>query len=225
MTRWTAPALCPELELPALPEGLDLDGFRTANGAAIGADVPYWVVAWPGGQALARFLLDHPGTVVGRCVVDLGCGAGIVAAAAMRAGAARAVAVDSDPNALIAAAETARRNGVAITTHRADIERFIPEPGAIICAGDLWYERQIARRATSALRRLAEGGHQVLCGDPGRPDRPRQRAVERAHYSVPVSETFERHSPVECRVFELEALNIPPAHSYHASHAGARGGQ
>jgi predicted nicotinamide N-methyase len=222
MTCIGTPALCPELRVPAMPDTLDFDGFRTANAPALGAVVPYWAVAWPGGQAVARYLLDHPRVVRGRCVVDLGCGSGIVAAAAMRAGAARAIAVDSDPNALCAAAETARLNAVSVATRLDSIESFAPDAGAVVCAGDLWYEREIGRRATRALRRMANAGRQVICGDPGRPGRPRHRIVERARYSVAVSEAFERRNRVDCIVFDLLALRIPPAHSSYASEAGAR---
>ena len=54
ITRAEAPALCPELRVPGLPQSQDLEGFRRRHAALLGAAVPYWVVAWPGGQALAR---------------------------------------------------------------------------------------------------------------------------------------------------------------------------
>lgn len=203
MTSIGAPPLCPELRVPTLPQDVDLDSFRSTHESLLGAGVPYWAVVWPGGQALARYLLDHSEVVRGRCVVDLGCGSGIVAVAAMRAGAARAIAVDSDPNALSATAETARLNYAEVTLLQEDLERYRPESGAIICAGDLWYEREIGRRATSALRSLARRGHRVLCGDPCRPGRPRLGTLEKARYTVAVSEEFERLNPVDCRVFEL----------------------
>jgi predicted nicotinamide N-methyase len=222
MTRVAAPALCPELRVPAVPDALDFNGFRTVNAPGLGAAVPYWAVAWPGGQAIARYLLDHPGVVRGRHVVDLGCGSGIVAAAAMRAGAALAVAVDSEPNALIAAAETARLNGVSVLTRLDSIERYVPDAGAVVCAGDLWYERATGRCATLALRRMANNGLRVFCGDPYRSERPRHRIVERARYTLAVSEAFEHRNHVDCAVFEMLALRIPLAHSSHESDAGAR---
>ena len=203
ITRAEAPALCPELRLPGLPQSEDFEGFRGRHQALLGAAVPYWVVAWPGGQALARYLLDNPEAVRGRPVVDLGCGSGLVAAAALRAGAARALALDSDPNALSAVAVTAALNGLSLETCLGAIETCEPEAGAVICAGDLWYERETGRRATAALRRLAAAGHEVLCGDPDRPARPRQGAVPLADYAVAASEAFERARCVPCRVFAL----------------------
>lgn len=203
MTRAQAPTLCPEVLLPSLPETQSFDDFRSHNAESLGAAVPYWAIAWPGGQALARYLLDNPDLVRGQSIIDLGCGSGLVAASAMRAGAARALALDADPHALSAVAETGRLNGVEISTLLDSFEAFEPEDGAIVCAGDLWYEREIARRATQALRRVAAAGHQVFCGDPGRPGRPRIGLEELAAYSMTTSEAFERAATLCCRVFAL----------------------
>jgi ribosomal protein L11 methyltransferase len=51
--------------------------------------------------------------LTGRRVVDYGCGSGILGIAALKMGAAHVVAVDLDPQALIATRENAIRNGVA----------------------------------------------------------------------------------------------------------------
>ncbi len=50
--------------------------------------------------------------LTGACVVDYGCGSGILAVAALRLGAARALGVDNDPQALVATRDNAGRNGV-----------------------------------------------------------------------------------------------------------------
>jgi ribosomal protein L11 methyltransferase len=49
----------------------------------------------------------------GKSVIDYGCGSGILAIAALKLGAASAVGVDNDPQALIASRDNAERNGVA----------------------------------------------------------------------------------------------------------------
>jgi ribosomal protein L11 methyltransferase len=56
------------------------------------------------------------GELQGRDVLDFGCGSGILALAALRLGAARAVGVDNDPQALVATADNVQRNGLAIDT-------------------------------------------------------------------------------------------------------------
>jgi predicted nicotinamide N-methyase len=70
---------------------------------------PFWATAWPGGQAVARYVLDHPATVAGRRVLDVASGSGLVAIAAGLAGAAAVTANDIDPYAL--AAITLKREG------------------------------------------------------------------------------------------------------------------
>ena len=82
-------------------------------------DPPFWAYPWAGGQALARYLLDHPGIVAGRRVLDVASGSGLVAIAAAQAGAASVVAGDIDPHAVAAIAINAAANGVAVDRPRA----------------------------------------------------------------------------------------------------------
>lgn len=211
----TKPFLCPELVFRGIPPTLSFEDFRSTNELLLGANVPYWAVAWPGGQALARWMLDQPDEVKGRTVVDMACGAGLAAVAAKRAGAKCAIAIDTDPNALIAARETALLNDVSIETRCGDLRDFTPETRTILCAGDLWYERELARLATTQLRQLAGAGHRVICADPGRPGRPRNNCNKIADYQIDVAENFEINSTVRCEVFELMEAPILDSHAPH----------
>ena len=56
-------------------------------------------------------------------IVDYGCGSGILAVAALRLGAAFALAVDNDPQALVATRDNAGRNGIAA----ASMEVVLPD--------------------------------------------------------------------------------------------------
>jgi ribosomal protein L11 methyltransferase len=56
--------------------------------------------------------LAAEGGLDGRDVLDFGCGSGILAIAALKLGAAQALGVDNDPQALLASADNAARNGV-----------------------------------------------------------------------------------------------------------------
>ncbi|MGI9388196.1 MAG: class I SAM-dependent methyltransferase [Methyloligellaceae bacterium] len=199
--------LLPELKVPGLPTGMGFEEFRTVHAGVLGAAVPYWVVAWPGGQALARFLLDQPEIVAGRRVVDFGCGSVLFAAAAMRAGAASAMGLDHERNALIAMAETARLNGVQVSKKRGEIESLSVSPDIVICAGDLWYERETGRRATVALNRLAAAGASIFCGDPNRPGRPRKGVIERAQYTFRATTQFEVATEVTAKVFCFRSVH------------------
>ena len=88
--------------------------------------------------------LASDGELQGRSVLDFGCGSGILALAALKLGAARATGVDNDPQAIIATADNAERNGMHIDT-------FMPadEPAAT-------YPVVVANILASALDTLAE---------------------------------------------------------------------
>ena len=60
--------------------------------------------------------LASQGELQGRELLDFGCGSGILALAALKLGAARAVGVDNDPQAITATADNAQRNGETIAT-------------------------------------------------------------------------------------------------------------
>lgn len=67
---------------------------------ATGAHLPYWALLWPSGQALAEALLTSGQSLAGKRVLELGCGLGVTAAAALRCG-ARLWAADGFPEALL----------------------------------------------------------------------------------------------------------------------------
>jgi len=159
--------LCPELRLHLATERCPLWRMTEAQAAAIGLREPYWAFCWPGGQALARHLLDHPDLVRGRRVLDFGSGCAVEALAALRAGAASALAADVDPTAAMAAQLNADLNGVAIETTDEDLVGSLP-PFDVVLAGDVFYDREPAARALQWLQQLARAGMTVLVGDPQR---------------------------------------------------------
>ena len=62
-------------------------------------NLPYWAELWPSGVALAAKIARDPGIVRGRRVLELGCGLGVTAIAALKAGADLLV-TDYSPEAL-----------------------------------------------------------------------------------------------------------------------------
>jgi predicted nicotinamide N-methyase len=175
---------------------------------AMGLPPPYWAFAWAGGQALARYLLDHPSEVAGQRVLDLAAGSGLVAIAAARAGAAPVIAADIDAFAEPAIALNAEANDVYIEIITQDLlDR--PAPVAprydTILVGDLFYERDTAARALAFLDRNAAAGSRVLIGDPGRTYLPKDRLTRLAEYSVPVTRELEDMEIKRASVWELNS--------------------
>lgn len=111
--------------------------FDIAQIEAIWSDMPYWAFAWSSGCALAKFILDNPALVAGKRIADFGAGSGLVALAALKAGAAYAVAVDIDPHALIAAQANAALNGLELAV----ASELPPETDVdMIVVGDVLYD-------------------------------------------------------------------------------------
>jgi predicted nicotinamide N-methyase len=152
---------------------------------------PYWAFAWAGGQALARYILDNPGLLSGKRVVDLGCGSGLTAIAAMQAGATSVLAADIDRMALAAVRLNAVLNGVDVATTADDLLARPPEPFDAVLVGDLFYERALADLVSRYIDQAAAQGALVLIGDPQRNYFPKGRFISAAQYRVPVTRELE----------------------------------
>jgi predicted nicotinamide N-methyase len=202
------PPLVPELRLHLLTEECLLWRAGEKEAAAAGLVDPYWAFAWPGGQALARHVLDHPEIVRGKRVLDLAAGSGLVAIAAARAGAAPVVAADIDPLAEAAIALNADANGVAVEIIIADLLSGPPPRAArydVVLVGDLFYERDTAARALAFLEHHAAFGSRVLVGDPDRTYLPRERLTRECDYAVPVTRELEDQDIKRTSVWSLAA--------------------
>lgn len=178
-----------------------------------GDELPFWAFAWPGGQVLAHWLLDHPELVAGRDVVDLGCASGLVGIAAALAGARSVVCIDVDPAATAAASANAELNGVVVHVRTADVLDEPAEPaeadadGRIVVAGDLFYERSLAVRSTAWLRRQAAAGAWALAGDAERSYAPADGIRVLAEFTIDTHAGIERGPTADVRV--LEILPVP----------------
>lgn len=132
---------------------------------------PYWAFAWPGGQALARYVTDNPQVVDGRRVLDLGAGSGIAAIAAARAARCRVVAADPDPLASVAIGMNAAENGVNIDVVTEDVLGGELEADLVLLA-DLVYEPELATRVTRFLEMMRARGIGVIMADRTTAKRP-----------------------------------------------------
>ncbi|MGE0596009.1 MAG: methyltransferase [Hyphomonadaceae bacterium] len=180
----------PELRLHLADDAVALWELTEEQLGQLGLPPPFWAFAWAGGQALARYVLDHPDIVRGKRILDVASGSGLVAIAALKAGAAHALAVDIDRFAAHAAALNAALNEVALATSDADP---IGEPtdAEVVLVGDLFYDRDLAPRVYAWLTSLERAGKTVLIGDPGRTYLPREKLTQIAAYDIPVTRALE----------------------------------
>jgi predicted nicotinamide N-methyase len=196
-TRLAAPPAVPELRLHLAADVVTL-WERDEDGAAL----PYWAVAWAGGQALARHVLDRPALVAGRTVLDIAAGSGLVALAAARAGAAAVTASETDRTAVAALRLNAAANGIALVDTAGDLLDTTPAH-QVVLAGDAFYEAAMAARVQPFLERAAAAGATVLVGDPGRAYLPRARYRSLARYDIPVPTSVEATDTARTTVWQL----------------------
>jgi predicted nicotinamide N-methyase len=176
----------PEICLHQASEPMSVWQYTEQATGRTGLDPPFWAFAWAGGQALARYLLDHPETVIGRHVIDIASGSGLVAIAAIKAGAATVTAYDIDPLAAAAIMVNADANGVAVPAVCTDVLSGLPPDGTdLVLVADAFYERDLAGQVLRFLERSQARGAAVLAGDFGRRYLPRARLAPLASYNVP----------------------------------------
>lgn len=196
--------LVPEI---VLYQATELAPLWRATAAELHAwdDSPFWAFPWAGGQALARHVLDHPEVVRGKRVLDFATGSGLVAIAALRAGARAAVAFDLDPFCEAAVRLNAERNGVALPFHAGSPLGSPADGFELVLAGDVFYERALAEQALAWFRDLVGRGVRVLAGDAWRTYAPERGFVELAVHEVPTSLEIEGGPFRPGRVLEILA--------------------
>ncbi|THD58851.1 methyltransferase [Phenylobacterium sp.] len=203
-TRAQRPPHVPEIELHLADEITPIWKLTEEALEEIGLPPPFWAFAWAGGQALARYLLDHPGTVAGKRVIDFAAGSGLVGIAAMKAGAEEALCADIDVFCEAAVALNAQANGVACGFTDTDLLDSAPPAWAdVVLAGDICYEKPLAERVIAWLGVARRQGAVVLIGDPGRSYFPRTGLTRLAEYQVPTTRELEDMAVKKTAVWAL----------------------
>ena len=165
-------------------------------------DPPFWAFAWPGSQALARFILDDPERVSGRRVLDFAAGSGLAAIACAMAGAAMVEAAEIDPLALAAIGLNAAANR----------SRVLPTPdvvGAVcrwdlILCGDVCYEGPMTEHIMPWLRKMAHTA-EVWIADPGRAYLPTAGLEPFARYRIETTRELEDRTSRDVVLYRLGA--------------------
>jgi len=163
---------------------------------------PFWAFAWPGGQALARHVLDNPGLVAGRRVLDFAAGGGIAAIACAMAGAATAEAAEVDPLALAAIGLNAALNDAKVTP-LPDVVGAACRWDLILC-GDVCYEAPMTARIMPWLTAMATEA-EVWIADPGRAYLPAAGLACFATYRIATTLELEDSTSREVGLYRLRA--------------------
>ncbi|WP_292345879.1 MULTISPECIES: class I SAM-dependent methyltransferase [Mesorhizobium] len=189
-TALMAPPHVPEVLLHLADEAHDLWLRTEEELAEIGLPPPFWAFAWAGGQGLSRYVLDHPATVRAKRVLDFASGSGMVAIAALKAGAAEVIAADIDPFCEAVIALNLEANGVKAEFLDADC--IDTDDGwDVVLAGDVFYDKPLADRLMPWFTSLKARGADILVGDPGRAYLPKKGLQSLAVYQVPVTRVLE----------------------------------
>lgn len=139
-------------------------------------NLPYWAELWPSGIALADLIEQDPAVLRGRRVIELGCGLGASAIAALRAG-AELMVTDYAPEALALCQLNAVANtglipeAAAFNWRRADaaLQGGLAGSFDVVLAADVLYERRDIAPLMQLMRQLLVPGGWLWLAEPGRP--------------------------------------------------------
>lgn len=168
--------LCPSLRAFSAVDELPLwQAIEDACGHQI--DAPFFAVAWPGAQVVARALLAGSVDVTGRRVLELGCGSGLSSVAAALAGAAHVRATDIDHLALLTTSLLAEANGAhgvqvvtgVLSVLDDDAVMAALDDTDVVIAADVVYNRELGLALARLIGQCRSRGIDVVVADSGRP--------------------------------------------------------
>ena len=201
-TEIASPPACPEIKLWTATEVTPL--WEATEIALLRANLPppYWAFCWAGGQALTRWVLDHPELVAGKRILDFAAGSGVTAVAAALAGAASVEAAEIDAMACHAIRMNAELNGVTVVTLDEDVVGT-PCRWDVVVAGDVCYEAPMTAHIWPWLKRLAAEGATVVMADPGRAYLPKTGLMRVGQYTVRTSLDLEDRVQRDVAIFRI----------------------
>ena len=195
--------LVPEIRLHVASDALPLWEMTEEELEKVGLPPPFWAFAWAGGQALARYILDTPGIVEGKTVLDFGAGSGLDGIAAAKSGARSILSADIDPFSADAIRLNAEANGVTLEVTTDDLVGTANRGWEVVLVGDMCYEQPLAGRIEAWLRGFVAEGVAVLIGDPGRTYLPKSGMELLATYNVETSRALEDNDVRRTNVWRL----------------------
>lgn len=197
----TSPLPCLNVPLIKLYQADEVHGLwhkTQAEMDKINLPPPFWAFPWPGGEALALYILKHPEIVRNKKVLDFAAGSGLVGIVAQKAGALSVLANDIDPFACEAILLNAHLNDVSIqiengnlTDHNSIWQKSEQEPWDVILAGDVFYDKMMSETVLGWFRQFDTGKTTILTGDPGRAYLPQEFVEEKAAFQLATSKAIE----------------------------------
>jgi predicted nicotinamide N-methyase len=161
---------------------------------------PFWAFAWPGGQALARHVLDNPSLVAGKRVLDFAAGGGIAGIGCALAGAALVEAAEVDPMALASVRLNASANNVEVVP-AGDVVGTACRWDLILC-GDVCYEAAMTGVIMPWLIDMARVA-EVWIADPGRAYLPTNGLEPFALYRIETTLELEDRTSRDVRLYRV----------------------
>lgn len=168
-------------------------------------EIPYWAVVWPAGISLARYLLNNPDIIRGKSILDIGCGSGIPAIAAKKAGASYVVANDIDPVALHITALHTKANDVILATDDRNLldKSIVIESYDVILAADMFYQRSDSKHMLDFLNNWRKRGSTVIIADAQRPYAPKNDISPLLTETITVNRDLEGKDKRDVSIFLL----------------------
>lgn len=169
---------------------------------------PFWAFVWPGGQSLARYILDNPEFVQKKRVLDFAAGCGIAAIACALCQAAYIEVADIDPMAQAACTINAALNQVILDCNTQNVVGASNRWDIILC-GDVCYEAPMTRHIWPWLKHCAEQGAEVIIADPGRAYLPKKELEAIRQYDVPTTLELEDCTQRQTTLYRLSIDTHP----------------
>jgi predicted nicotinamide N-methyase len=203
-TRVKPPHLCPEMRLHLIDDSCPLWKATERELVELGLPDPYWGFCWAGGQALARHIIDNPGLVFKKRVLDFGAGCGVEGIAALLSGAESVLAADIDPFAAEACRMNGHLNGYEIGATTENLIGSSLDGIDLVLAGDMFYDPAFSKMVLDWFGGLCREGVDVLLADPGRGNLGAMEGLERlAEYMAPADVDVDGRHLIRSVVYRM----------------------
>lgn len=147
-----------------IPSGFDTPDEATAESNVVlhlDPGLAFGSGSHPTTALCLEWLAEH--TAAGQRVLDFGCGSGVLALAAARLGADHVVAIDNDPQALLATVDNASNNGVTATISTIAAQDWSPAGDCDVVVANI-LANTLVELAATIVAALKPDGRLALSG-------------------------------------------------------------